>query len=229
MIGALVLRPEPGNAATTARLTANGMTVRSCPLFAVEPVTWTPPDPVGFDSLLLTSANAVRHAGPALRALAGLPVLAVGTATAAAAERAGLSVALTGTTHAAALLAQARARGWRRSLHLAGEDRHDLPDVSTITVYRSAALSIAPAEVAAWVDHVALLHSPRAARRFADLADATSTRASIAVAALSPAVADAAGSGWREAVTAEHPRDDLLVAATAAMIDRSGPAADKRA
>ena len=229
MIGAVVLRPEPGNAATAARLAAHGITVRRCPLYAVEPVAWTPPDSAAHDALLLTSANAVRHAGPALRALAGLPVLAVGVATATAAERTGLSVVLTGTTDAATLLAQARAQGWRRPLHLAGEDRHDLPEVPVITVYRSAELPIAPAEVAAWVDHVALLHSPRAARRFAGLVDAAGFRASIAVAALSPAVAAAAGTGWRDTVAAAHPRDALLVAAAAAMIDRSGPAADKRA
>jgi uroporphyrinogen-III synthase len=33
------------------------------PLFAIVPLDWTAPDPAQFDGLVLTSANAVRHAG----------------------------------------------------------------------------------------------------------------------------------------------------------------------
>ena len=36
------------------------------PLFEVEPVAWEAPDAGGFDGLLLTSANAVRHGGAAI-------------------------------------------------------------------------------------------------------------------------------------------------------------------
>ena len=85
-------------------------------------------------------------------------------------------------------------------------------------------------EVRAWIDHVALLHSPRAAVRFAAVTDATGMdRAGLAVAALSPGVADAAGGGWAVVVTAAAPRDELLVDAAVALIDRPGAAADKGA
>lgn len=226
---ALVLRPEPGNAATAARLQALGIEVARWPLFAIEPVAWTPPDPARHDALLLTSANAVRHAGPGLHTFAGLPVLAVGTATAAAARTAGLTVALTGDTDAAALVAAARAGGWVRLLHLAGRDRHEVVGLTTITVHRSEPVPVAADRIAGWVGTVALLHSPRAARRFAALVDDPALRATIDLAALSPAVAIAAGSGWRAIVTAAAPRDDLLVAAVGALIDPVRAAADKRA
>lgn len=227
-LGALVLRPAPANAATAARLTAAGVDVIRQPLFAVAPVAWSPPDPARFDALLLTSTNAVRHAGAGLRALAALPALAVGEATAAAARAAGLAVALTGERDAAALAAAARDAGYARLVHLAGEDRVNLPTVEAITAYRSAALPLAPATARAWEGRVALLHSPRAARRFAALVDGAGLRrAAIAVAAISPAVADAAGPGWAALAVADRPRDDALVACALALIDPRGRAGDK--
>lgn len=230
MKAALVLRPEPGGAATAARLTARGIAVRRCPLFAARSVEWTPPAASQHDALLVTSANAARLAGEGLAGLAHLPTLAVGAATARAAEAAGLTVALTGDTYAAALLARARAAGFRRPLHLAGRDRHDLPGIDAITVYASEPLPVPGAEVKRWIDHVALLHSPRASAEFATLVDhAGVNRADIAIAALSPAVAAAAGEGWAAVATVAAPRDDLLVAAAATLIDPVRAATDKEA
>ncbi len=77
-----VLRPEPGNAATAARIAAAGARTIRLPLFAVGPLAWTPPDPAVHDALLLTSANAVRQAGPGLAGYRTLPVHAVGAAPA---------------------------------------------------------------------------------------------------------------------------------------------------
>ena len=56
------------------------------PLFSVESLAWKVPDAASFDALLLTSANAVRQAGAGLTQLRGLPVHAVGAATATAAR-----------------------------------------------------------------------------------------------------------------------------------------------
>lgn len=222
--GALVLRPEPGNADTATRLEAAGIDVLRQPLFAIAPVAWQAPDPAGFDALLLTSANAARHAGAGLAALAGLPVLAVGAATAAAAQAAGLKVDMTGDRDAAALVAAARARGYDRLLHLAGRDRAAVAGVDAITVYRSEALPVAPGAIRCWSGRVALLHSVRAARRFASLAD-RDILGSIAIAALSPAIARAAGAGWASVAVAARPTDAALVA----LIDPVRRAVDKPA
>ena len=225
--GSVVLRPEPGNAETAARLEAAGVPVRRCPLFAVAPVAWTPPDPTRYDALLLTSANAPRHAGPALSAFVGLPVLAVGARTAHAARAAGLDIALIGDSDAAALIEQARARGWTRLLHLAGRDRGTLPGVDQLSVYASDALPIDAGGVRDWEHRLLLLHSARAARRAAALVDAHASRGRIALGALSPAIAEAAGGGWQAVTAAATPTDGALIAAARGLIDPARRAADK--
>lgn len=198
-----VLRPEPGNAATARRIEAAGAVAIRLPLFAVEPRPWAVPgDVAGYDGLLLTSANAVRHAGPGLDALRHLPVVAVGAATAAAAEGAGLRVADVGAGGVADVMARHRGR---RLLHLAGEDRAGETGLSAVTVYASVAV---PVEAARLLDCVALVHSPRAAARLAELAP---DQARVAVAAISEAAADAAGAGWRALAVAPAPRDAALV------------------
>ena len=59
-----VLRPEPGNGATAARIEELGFRAIRLPLFAVRALAWTMPDAADHDALLLTSANAVRFGGP---------------------------------------------------------------------------------------------------------------------------------------------------------------------
>lgn len=223
MTRALVLRPEPDNAATCARLAARGVAAVGAPLFEIVPVAWQPPPAAALDTLLLTSANAVRHAGAGLRAYAGLPVIAVGAATADAARVAGLQVRHVGDGDAAAALASAAGA---RVLHLAGRHRRALPGVQAVTVYESVARSLAPEALAAARGGVVLLHSARAARCFAALVPAAQ-RGRVALSALSAAVADAAGTGWRLAVAAPQPTDALLVALAAETIDRLRPGIDK--
>lgn len=204
---ALVLRPAPGDAQTIARLEALGISARVLPLFAIHPVEWAMPEGQ-FDALLITSANAVRHAGVALR----LPVIAVGEASAAAARAAGFSVAITGARDGAAVVAEAQAAGFERLLHLAGRDRIALPGVIGVSVYRSEALDPPPGAFEAARGQVALLHSPRAARHFAALVDRDGVpRDTIRVAALSEAVARAAGDGWGMIRVLPRPDDALLV------------------
>lgn len=204
-----VLRPEPGNTATAGRIEALGLRAIRLPLFAIRPVAWTPPDTAHYDALLLTSANAVHHAGPGLGALR-LPVVAVGEATARAARAAGLCVETVGDGDAAAAV---RASGGRRLLHLAGQDRVDA-GVDAITVY--AAEPVPVASVAMLADCVALLHSARAAQRLAGLLQRNAVTG-VRIAALSAAVR-AAGPDCPGAV-ADRPDDAALVALAARLAD----------
>ena len=82
------IRPEPGLSATVTAARAVGLAVHGEPLFTVRAVAWTAPDPAGVDGLLIGSANALRHGGPALEPLRGKPAYVVGEATAQAACRA---------------------------------------------------------------------------------------------------------------------------------------------
>jgi len=208
VIGAAVLRPEPGNARTAAHLTALGIDTLALPLFAVGPLAWEVPDLAGYDSLLLTSANAIRHGGAGLAGLRALPVIAVGETTAAAARAAGFAVRCTGIGNAADALAAA---GPCRPLHLAGRERRET-GVEAVAVYASERVPITADAVRACENRVALLHSARAAVRFAGLVP---DRSRVAVAALSPAVLAAAGGGWRWAAAAAVPTDAALVALVA--------------
>lgn len=218
--GLIVLRPEPGNAATCARIEAAGGRAIALPLFRVRPLGWTPPDPRGFDSLLLTSANAPRHAGPGLATYADLPVVAVGAATAREAVARGLRVIATGSgnaEHAVALLAD---HDLYAPLHLTGRDHR--PAVSkAVAVYASEALPVAPAALAVFSGNSALLHSARTARRLGELVDGAGIeRDGIAIAAISADVARAAGFGWRAVGVAAAVGDIPLIAA-ALSIDRN--------
>lgn len=210
----LVIRPQPGADATAARIKAAGHEPSVMPLFAVEGVAWEVPA-VDYDGLLLTSANAVRQAGPNLEALVHLPVLAVGRVTATAAEQAGLNVAVVGNSGAEDLLSSAADR---KLLWLAGEDHTAFAAPSSVridvrVVYRSAALPV-PAgfnDLVSQADHV-LLHSVRAAEHFASLAQSHELqKAAISIAALSDGVAEAAGDGWKSVRVAPEPNDAALL------------------
>lgn len=212
---AAILRPEPGNAATAMRARAAGLDPLPLPLFEVRPVDWVPPDSTGFDGLLLTSANAIRHGGPHLAALRHLPVLAVGNATAAAARAAGFAVALAGSNDVAGLLRDAPA--FARLLWLAGRDRTTIEHpalAATIAVYASDPIALAAADAERLAGSVALIHSPRAgAQLAAEAARHAIARSAIRVAAISRKAAIAAGPGWGAAAIAITPDDEALIAA----------------
>lgn len=223
----LILRPEPGAAATAARAEAAGFAVMTTPLFVVRPRDWTPPDPAMLDAVLLTSANAVRHAGPALAAFTGLPAFAVGAATAEAARAAGFRLVHVGEANADSLAGQAVTAGIGRALHLAGREHRPLTRdgllVETRIVYAAAAArALSPDAVAALRGGaVALLHSPRAAALFRALVEAAGLAPDrLAVAAISPAALAAAGEGWHAVASAAAPTDDALLAAAARLCDQ---------
>lgn len=221
-----VLRPEPGNAATCARAATAGFATLSLPLFSLQALDWSLPDPADYDALILTSANAIRFAGAGLEALKTLPVLAVGAHTAAAARGAGFDVTATGGGDAAEIVALATAHGVTRALHLTGRDRTLAPGgviAGVRAVYENAPLAIDPARLLALAGATALLHSPRAARRLLALTDAAGVeRARIALGAFSPAIAAAAGGGWAALATAATPDDEALFAAVRALPETTG-------
>jgi uroporphyrinogen-III synthase len=208
----LVLRPEPGATATVRKARELGLDAFAIPLFEVEPVAWQAPEPRGFDGLLLTSANAVRHGGDQLRSLTGLPVYAVGGATADAAREAGFPVAAVGESGIDALLGSIDAG--LRLLHPCGEDRMTPTEtrqrVTSLTVYRAKQCD--DVDLGGVRGTVALVHSPRAARCLAELVE---DRGSIAVAAISAATAEAVGSGWQRVEVADRPADEALLALAA--------------
>ena len=216
----LVLRPEPGATVTLRRARELGLDAIAVPLFRVEAVDWSAPEANALDGLLLTSANAVRHGGSALRALRDLPAFAVGQATAEAARAAGFTVAAVGEKGVDQLLA--RVQPELQLLHLCGEGRRPpvkpSQQITAVSVYR--AIPIEAPDLSAAAGAVALIHSPRAGRRLAELVD---ERSRTPIAAISPAAAEAVGTGWAEVESAAEQTDDALLALAARLCNKPAP------
>jgi uroporphyrinogen-III synthase len=216
----LVLRPEPAASATVAKAREYGLDAVAIPLFKTEPVAWQVPEAARFDGLLLTSANAVRCAGAEVRSLRGLKTFAVGEATAKAAREAGFDIAATGDAGVDRLLDSLEPG--LNLLHLCGADRR-LPmnvkqQITPLVVYRSRTLD-AP-DLSDARGSAALIHSPRAGKRLAELVD---RRDAIAIVAISGAAAAAVGGGWESVDVAEQPGDDALLALAARLCNNSFP------
>lgn len=212
----LALRPEPGLAATLEKARAMGLTITDHPLSAIRPLTWDCPDPARFDGLLIGSANAFLHGGPHLARLSAKPVFAVGEATAAAARAAGFTVAMTGSGGLQGVLDAITAPC--HLLRIAGEEHVPLTPPAGVTfaeviAYRSEALPLDPAApLLASGEALVLLHSAATASHFAaEMGRLGLPRARIALAALGPRIAAAAGEGWAAIHIAATPDERTLL------------------
>ena len=214
-----VFRPEPASRQTMRLAEDLGLDAVSLPLFDLEAMEWIPPDAADFDGILLTSANTVRMAGEELNRFRGLPVHAVGEGTAVAAEVAGLGVATVGKGGVDRLLGSIDPDV--RLLHLCGEDRREPSvagrSITAVAVYR-AKEKPEVSGLEALKGQVAVLHSPRAARRLAELLSAEA-RSTVRIAAISEATAEAAGAGWQDVRAAKSPNDTELLALAARLCE----------
>lgn len=226
----ILIRPEPGCAASVAAARALGLAAHGWPLSAAAPVPWTGPDPATIDALLLGSANALRHAGPGLASYAALPAYAVGASTAAAARVAGMAVVAEGAGGLQDLLGHV-APSHRRLLRLAGAERVALAPPPGVTIIERTVYQIEhrplPAALVAMLGSGAtvLLHSAEAARHFASEVDRCGlARGIITLATIGPRVSKAAGSGWAALHTAPSPDDASLLALSVQLCQNPGPA-----
>ncbi|RDC59486.1 Uroporphyrinogen-III synthase [Alteripontixanthobacter maritimus] len=216
----LCIRPEPGLTATRRNAAKAGIEVKGQPMFAIRSVSWDPPEG-RFDAILAGSANVFRKGGPGLALYKDLPVHAVGQTTAELARQHGFTVASIGRGGLQSVL-DALGGGVLHLLRLCGRDRvelsvHEAVSVTDRAVYESAPLPM-PAEMGAILRDggVVLLHSAAAARHFAEQIDRLRIhRGNIALVALAPAIAVAAGNGWRAVLVAETPDDTALLALAA--------------
>jgi len=214
----VAIRPEPGCSATVAAGREIGLTIQPCPLFEIRTLPWDAPPPERVDALLFGSANAIRHGGDGLAAYRGKPVYAVGEVTAQAAREAGFPVAAVGSGGLQHLL-DSEAGLPPHLLRIAGAEHVALHPPHGVTIETRIAYENAPLPLPAFVAErlaggaLVLLHSAAAARHFAsECARMGLPRASIALVALGPRIAAAAGSGWRKLENAPQPREAALLA-----------------
>ena len=223
MAGLLILRPEPGAGRTLVAARALGLHAEAYPLFSIVPLPWTGPEPHLVDALMLTSANGARHAGAQLARYAHLPAYAVGAATADAMARGGLAAAHVGRDGVQTLLRDIAARGHARVLHISGRDIRSFDPgplrVTSVCVY--AAIDSGNADDVASLltpGTVAMVHSPRAGRRLAELVP-IAARSATHLVGISPAALEAAGFGWASTQAPAFPDDQAMLALAAALCD----------
>jgi len=214
----IAIRPEPGLGSTVEAGKAVGLDIQGFPLFETKPVSWDLPDATGFDALLVGSANVFHHGGSGLDQLRSLPVLAVGDTTGQAAREAGFAVKASGRGGLQSII-DAHGKEPAHWLRLAGKEHLPLEipphlKLTTRITYRVEAAEFPDELCQALLKKCAvLLHSAAAARLFAQQCTKHHIeRSNIALAALGPRIADAAGEGWLELRSAQTPTQDALMA-----------------
>jgi uroporphyrinogen-III synthase len=225
----LIPRPEPGAARTAERLEALGFEPVRLPLTEIHAVLAELPSDRAFDAVAVSSANALRHADRSLlRAIAGLPVFAVGRQTAQAATEAGLDAPIAGPGdgkglaslmagrlahggRVAYLCGRVRSRGFEEALFATGIEAMPVETYDTVMLdYEDAELSTALGSEA--FDAV-LLYSRMAAGAFAALAGRSILSPLLARSALicmSERVAEPLASGRRTLVAAAPDEEAML-------------------
>jgi len=142
----LITRPEPGAARTAKRVEGLGFEPVRLPLTEICPLSAGLPAGGVFDAVAASSANAIRHADQSLlRAVAELPVFAVGQGTADAADRAGLTNIIAGPGDAgdlARLMKRQMGRG-SRVLYLCGRVRMETFEATL----SDAGMEVMPVEI----------------------------------------------------------------------------------
>ncbi len=221
----IIVRPEPGNSATSANARARGLEVHSFPLFETAATNWDAPDPARYVGVMMTSANAARLAGADLQRYIHLPLYAVGDVTGDAAREAGFLSIVSGDGDVERLLGKIATLGLHRLLHLSGADYQPFTphgvEIERRTVYASNAITPAQDLLTALKrGGVVMLHSPRAAKQFAAIVESHALdRAMLSLAAISANAAEAAGSGWNEVRIAARPRDGALLDCAVALCE----------
>lgn len=103
-------------------------------------------------------------------------------------------------------------------IHMVAEDRLEYrliwQKVEPVTIYKSG--KIEHGDWKALNGNVAMVHSPRAGKRLAEIAD---DKGSISVVAISKQAAEACGDGWKTIVHSENPDDRQMVALAAKLCD----------
>jgi uroporphyrinogen-III synthase len=181
----LVTRPEPGASKTALKLRALGFEVHKLPLTKIVSLSFAVPS-TAFDAVIITSPQAL-HNIPAR--LQGLPLYAVGHASASAARIAGFETIITSGGDVAQLIETILADlpAGSRLLYLCGKVRR--PDLEA--ALRDYALTAIETYDAQPIDHVALELPPLDLVMLTSLQSAEQISDLLALPHLRPALANA--------------------------------------
>ncbi|WOE75327.1 uroporphyrinogen-III synthase [Alterisphingorhabdus coralli] len=213
----LITRPEPGLTASCNAARELGLNPVAGPLFTVEPVDWEIEQ--AFDSVLIGSANVLRHGGDKLARLKEAPVYAVGDTTAAAVHASGLSVAFSGSDGLESCVDALLRDGHSRPLRLTGRRHTKLQprpnlSVETVICYETQNQPLG-AEAAKALENPCVIMAYSAAAveavevEMARLGLATSQHMLLVI---SQRAANSATAQWQSVHVAERPDDAAMLA-----------------
>lgn len=194
-----------------------GLASIAAPLFNVVPSPWLLPRTC--DSLLIGSANVLRHGGDKLAQLVKIPAYAVGAKTAAAVKDAGLTLAFTGDDGLEQCAARLISDGHRHALRLTGRIHSHLRareglSIETAICYETRALALETSTVAALQNPCVIMAYSGAAieaveAQCGDAGIATNVHSLLAISARA---AGHARSPWHSITTAPRPDDSAMLA-----------------
>lgn len=213
----LITRPEPGLTASYIAAQNAGLKPVAAPLFTIAPVDWEMP--ACCDSLLLGSANVLRHGGAKLARIGTAPVYAVGKKTAKAARQAGLNVVFAGDNTLQDCAEALISDGYKHALRLTGRKHDPLRGFANLTVetvicYETVPLALIqdaidrlaePSVITAYSGEAVIRIEEELARQ--DIP----TQAHILL-AISQNAADKAKAQWRSIAIAHQPDDVSMLA-----------------
>lgn len=228
----LLTRPQPGASRTAARLAALGFEPVPLPLTRIEQLPMADVLPADFDAVVVTSANAVRHASESLlHDIAELPCFVVGSETAAVAADVGFRHVQHADGDASSLAGLVRARLPRgaRLLYLCGRLRRATVeqalaeaglDVVPVETYDTLPIDYGAGDIAALLGSepvaAVMLFSVEAALAFLRLAGSVAAPAlagnALMICISQRVAAVLANQGFRTMVAAEPTEASMLSA-----------------
>lgn len=225
----IILRPTQGAEQSAKIALDRGFDPVIASASQIQPISWQSRSPASFDAIMITSANALRHAGHNLHDYLHLPLFAVGKATAQLARDMGFTIAAIGQGGAKALLPLITAYGARNILRLVGRDYVDVQadncNFETILVYEAAALPLSNALKNIICDgeapHIFTFHSTRAVQIFSAYIETlwaqgmTFNPADHYALTLAPTITKALKQydiRWKEVITSPSANDEEMMA-----------------
>ena len=227
----ILLRPKEAAEQSAEIARKKGFNPVIAPATEISALVWDAPPAQEFDAIMITSANALRYGGDAVRQYIHLPLFAVGKATAALAEELGFKIAAIGKGGAKALWPQIKQSGVKNIVRLVGRDYVPIDDkhiqICTIIVYEARALPMHVNLERLLCDndghndkpHIFAFHSAKAMQIFNDYIEHIAKqgyifdKSSHYAAALAPAIGEAISKDdkWKKVIISSCANDSNMI------------------
>ena len=226
----ILLRPTEGAEQSAIIAREKGFDPIIAPATKINVLDWDAPPAQGFDAIMITSANALRHGGKAIHQYKHLPLYAVGKATAKLAEEMGFTIAAIGKGGAKALWPLIKQSDAKNIVRFVGRDYVHIYDehiqICTIMVYEARALPMHKglqsllSETQNKCPHIFAFHSAKAVQIFDDYIEQMAKQGLIFdkgahyAAALAPTIGEAICKNddvWKKVIISSSANDRVMI------------------